>query len=95
MQRARILFHACVAVDVDLHGIFIGALNGEEGCAGGDGDNRHSIIRDLEPFVVDGVEMIGAHDEVEGYDGPAGFTVEQEDGDGLVGLRMKGQGDCG
>ena len=75
--------------------LVVGALNGEEGCAGREGDFAGSVVVELEPLVVNGVEMIDADDEVGGDDGFSGFAVEHEDGDGGRGLRAKGKAERG
>ena len=89
MQCAYVLLHACVAVDVDLHGAIEGALNGEECRAGRDEDPCNSFVVKADRIVVDGVAMIEAHDEVGGDDWFSGFAVEHKDGDGVCRLRAK------
>ena len=73
MERARILFHAGIAIDVNLHRAIVCALNGKESGAGGDTDLPGSIVAEAQRFIVGGIKVIEAHDKLDGTIGSPVF----------------------
>ena len=87
MNPAIVFLLAGIAVEIDLHRVVEGALDGEKGRIGGDGDLAGSLVVNLQSFVVKIVLMVQAHEEVVGLDLTAASRLVHADGDGGAGGR--------